>query len=88
MPELPDAKKWAFGFVDITRWIKDVGTLIRIVIIIAICYLLYVGGVAIWKRVVPIKEPQNSVETINCPGGKCEVTTGDKRTNWGFINIK
>ena len=87
-PETPDAKKWLVGFADVTRWIKDIGTLIRIVVIIAVCYLLFVGGMALWRRIVPPKPPIRAIESVNCAGGKCDIVTGDKRTNWGFINIK
>ena len=44
MPELPDAKKWFTGFIDVTRWIKDVGTLGRLLMIAAIFFLLVIGA--------------------------------------------
>ncbi len=42
--ELPDAKKWFTGFFDITRWIKDGGTLIRLLLIAAAIWLLALGA--------------------------------------------
>lgn len=42
--ELPDAKKWFTGFADVTRWIKDLGTLGRLLIIVIIFFLLVVGA--------------------------------------------
>ena len=82
--ELPDAKKWFTGFIDVTRWIKDIGTLIRVVIIIIVAYLLFVGGVAAWKWVMP-KPKVPTVSVLNNTG-PCEVN-GDKKTKFGLINL-
>ena len=84
MPELPDAKKWFTGFIDVTRYIKDIGTIIRAILIICIAYLLVVGGVSLWKRAMP-KPKVPTVTTLNNTG-PCEVN-GDKKTKFGLINL-
>jgi len=85
MAELPDAKRWFQGFIDVTRWIKDIGTIIRIIIVLAITYVLVIGGMALYKHWMPKpKTPTiHHVETIE---GKCEIMQ-DKQTKWGFINL-
>lgn len=42
--ELPDAKKWFTGWIDVTRWIKDFGTLGRLLVIAIVFFLLAVGA--------------------------------------------
>jgi len=90
MPELPDAKKWFTGFFDITRWIKDGGILLRIVGILGVCYLLYVGGTALWRKMVPPKPVPRIVETVNSTNGKVEVVNEkkiEKKIKFGLINL-
>ena len=84
--ELPDAKKWFTGFIDVTRYIKDFGTIIRFVLILCVAYLLVVGGTALWKRAMP-KPKVPTVSSVDCKGN-CEISGDvDKRVKWGFVNL-
>lgn len=89
MGEAFEWKKWFAGMVDITRIFKDVGTLIRMVVILCIAYLLFVGGVAIWKRWVPVKKPSAPITATAsfANGGRCDVSSGDKTNKFGVITF-
>ena len=83
MPELPDAKKWFTGFIDVTRWIKDGGTLIRLVLIAVILLLLVLGlkqvkGFFVRKQ-IPV------IESVS--GGSVKVDTGEKKIKNGIFNL-
>ena len=83
MPELPDAKKWFTGFMDVTRWIKDGGTLIRLVLIAVILLLLVLGlkqvkGFFVRKQ-IPV------IESVS--GGSVKVDTGEKKIKNGIFNL-
>lgn len=83
MAELPDAKKWFTGFIDVTRWIKDGGTLVRLVLIAVILFLLVIGikqvkGFFVRKQ-IPV------VETVT--GGSVKIDTGEKRIKNGLFNL-
>ncbi len=83
MPELPDAKKWFTGFIDVTRWIKDGGTLVRLVLIAVILLLLVLGlkqikGFFVRKQ-IPV------IETVT--GGTVKVDTGEKKNKFGIFNL-
>lgn len=85
MPELFDWKKWFSGMVDLTRWAKDFGTLIRLVGILILVFLIIAGGVGIWKRIMP-KQPQKT--TIGeCTGNSKVDASTDKKMKWGLINL-
>jgi hypothetical protein len=83
MPELPDAKKWFTGFFDVTRWIKDSGTLIRL-ILITIIVIAVVFGLAQIKAMFN-RKPAHVIDTIS--GGTNKVITGDTKTKWGLLNL-
>jgi hypothetical protein len=91
--EVWDWKKALYGFVDPVRVLKDAFTAIRLVIIVIICYLLFVGGVAIWKRWIPAKKepkPPITQTTGNITGGdksKLDMSTGERTTKWGVITF-
>lgn len=87
MAELPDAKKWFTGFIDITRWLKDIGTLIRLVAILVIAYILLVGGIALWKKWIPKPKPPKPPITINDIYGDSKVEQGDKTSKFGIITF-
>lgn len=84
MAEVFEWKKWFSGMVDVTRILKDAGTLIRMVFIISVAYLLLVGGVSIWKRAMP-KPKVPTVQNVECKGN-CEIS-GDKKMKVGLLNI-
>lgn len=90
MAELPDAGKWFTGFFDVTRYIKDFGTILRAVLIVTVAYLLFVGGVAVWKKFIPSK-PKPVVHTIeSITGGdnsKCDLSSGERVNKFGFITF-
>jgi hypothetical protein len=83
MAELPDAKKWFTGFIDVTRWIKDGGTLIRLVLIAFILFLLVIGIKQI--KSLFIKKPTPVVETVT--GGTVKIDTGEKKNKFGLFNL-
>lgn len=86
-PELPDAGKWFGGFIDITRWIKDGGTLVRLVVILILGFLLYTGVkdvLGLFKK--PMAVP--GITATNTTGGKINVdTTQQKRWKFGIFNL-
>ena len=83
MPELPDAKKWFTGFFDVTRWIKDGGTLIRLVLIVIILFLLVIGIKQVKGFFVKKQTPV--VETVT--GGSVKIDTGEKKQKFGIFNL-
>ena len=88
-PELPNAGKWFNGFIDVTRWIKDIGTILRIIVIIVVAYILFVGAIALWKKWIPApkKKTPTTIESVNCTNGKCEISSGDKTSKFGVITF-
>lgn len=89
--ELPDFGKWITGFIDVTRWIKDIGTLLRIVAIVGMAYVLLVGGIALWKRWIPVKkEPKPPITTGAITGGdksKLSISSGDRTNKFGILTF-
>lgn len=83
MAELPDAKKWFTGFIDVTRWIKDGGTLIRLALIVVILFLLVIGIKQVKgffaRKQIPV------VETVT--GGTVKIDTGEKKIKNGLFNL-
>jgi len=84
MPELPDAKKWFGGFFDVTRYIKDIGTILRVVLILFVAYLIVVGCVALWRRAMPQQPILPTVETVNTE--TCDIAH-KKAWKFGLINL-
>jgi len=72
MAETVDWKKWFSGFFDPTRIIKDAGTLIRMVIILAICFFTYLGLKQVNIMFKP-KTAQPSVGQVTAQGEKSKV---------------
>jgi hypothetical protein len=85
MAELPDAKKWFTGFFDVTRWIKDGGTLIRL-ILICIIIIAIVFGLAQIRGMITRKKPINVIDSV-CGNATVKVTTGDQKIKNGLLNI-
>lgn len=83
MAELPDAKKWFTGFFDVTRYIKDLGTIFRMILILSVIYLVGIGGLAMYKRIVAKKEKT----TIGAVTGNVDASTCNTKTKIGLINI-
>jgi hypothetical protein len=83
LAELPDAKKWFTGFFDVTRYIKDFGTILRMILILSLIYFIGMGGVAFYKRIISKKEKT----TIGQVQGNVDASTCNTKTKIGLINI-
>lgn len=85
MPELPDAKKWFTGFFDVTRWIKDGGTLIRLLIISLSIFLLALGAGKLKQLFYSRKLPQ----IPNITGGENTFDNSQQKTKnkIGLFNL-
>lgn len=84
MGELPDAKKWFGGFFDVTRYIKDLGTIFRMVLIIGVIYLVGIGGLAMYKRIAA-KPAKTTIGAVS--GGKVDASTNGTKTKIGVLNF-
>ncbi len=82
--ELPNAGLWANGFIDITRWIKDSGTLIRLIVIIALGFLLWTGI----KEITGLFKRKPMETNISNVTGKVYIdNTAEKKTKFGLFNL-
>lgn len=87
MSELFDWKKWLGGFIDPTRVLKDTGTLIRMVIILGICFMCYLGLKEARKLFVKPQTPPTST-VQNMSGGHVENTGSKTRSvKLGVLNF-
>lgn len=87
MSELFSWSKWLGGFLDPTRFLKDAGTLLRLVIILGICLLCYLGLVEVRKIFVkPISPPTSTVTGMS--GGTIENSGSKSSVNkFGLLNL-
>ena len=85
MAELPDAKKWFSGFIDVTRYIKDAGTIIRMVVIVASCYALLIGGIALYKKWVPPPKQKTTLGDVTGQNAKVDASTSNTKTIKTYI---
>lgn len=85
MGEAWDWKKAFLGLVDPTRWMKDMLTGVRLLMIVIVAYVLVVGGIALWKHWMPKKKLPVSVQIDTVSGGT--VLNGDRNTKWGIITF-
>ena len=71
MEEVFDWKKWFTGMFDITRWGKDIGTLIRLACITAIVIACCFGIPAVLGKINTMITPKKVQPTIgDVSGGK------------------
>ena len=82
--ELPNAKKWFGGFLDVTRYIKDFGAMLRFVIIGGIIYCLVLGSFIMYKKYT---KPLQKTTIGTVQGGKIDASTCDTKTKVGVINF-
>lgn len=81
------------GLVDPVRFLKSAFMGLQVLIVGLICYVCFVGGVALWKKWVPGPKPVKPpiVQTTgNITGGDkslCDLSTGDKQTKFGVITF-
>lgn len=92
-PEPWDWRKALYSFVDPVRVLKDAFTGIRIVLALVVAYVLFVGGVALWKKWIPQAKPPKPpvVQTLgNVTGGdksKLDMSTGERTQKFGVITF-
>lgn len=76
IPELPDAKKWWGGFTDVTRWVKDAGTWVRLIVISFALFALIMGATALWRIIVPKKTDKPAIGQVT--GGTVDASNNKK----------
>ena len=95
MPNEPwDWGKALNGLVDPVRFLKSAFMGLQVVICVVVCYILFVGGVALWKKWVPVPKPpkpavvQPTNQTIT--GGansKADLSSGERTNKFGVITF-
>lgn len=78
--------KWFEGFINPTRILKDAGTLLRMVLILAICIAVYFGAKQINSMIG--KKPTPTSAITNMSGGSVEnVGTKTRQFKLGILNF-
>lgn len=81
------------GLVDPVRFLKSAFMGLQVLIVGVICYVLFVGGVALWKKWIPQAKPPKPpvVQTLgNVTGGdkaKLDMSTGERTQKFGVITF-
>lgn len=81
-----DGVKWIKGFFDLTRWTKDLATLLRILVWFIVAFALLVGTVKIKNWLFPKDKPVAQNTAITGDTNKVE-NVGTKNNKWGLLVI-
>lgn len=85
--ELFDWKKFAMGFFDPTRILKDAGTLIRMIVILAICFFVWLGIKEIRVMFQP-KPVHPTIETVSGGQVNTDASVNAKKVQkFGLLNL-
>lgn len=81
------------GLFDVTRFLKSCFMGLQILLAVVVCYVLFVGGVALWKKWIPQPKPVKPpvVTTIGTitggNGSKADLSTGERTNKFGVITF-